>query len=649
MRFRYFLRALAVVSLTIAPSLMAATENTVEMVEKIESVTENPAGCPSCIARNAGEKPDAAAQAALMKSCIESICPSNSFSQAALDQAIAKKANDPQFEKEIAPLVNEIARETAKDRVGRAEILKAWIKDAKPLASENGIRAFNFFRALERVGQFEYASDGSNLRIDLAKSRSRFPQLSDDEFQRAVLIETRMLKSFTQRAIIETDPARIKLLYPGERYRAVVDGTIQQLRSLGVLIERSPDVNFLMSLDSIKSLSQPEFWRPYFADGKMNPDAITSMNNTVSTFQLLLASASEPEFRAALKSNPIDLQKLAADEKFTDDLTNQSEAAKKVAASNDVLDSPACRTAYASGQETYPNAADINTMRTGGAERIRNDFIKAIRGHLSKQSAAKVEITARAWKPIFPPSREQHLQTLKTQLQDRIKETKLAAERYQQTGKSKDRDLVFAMALATRATNTAAPTEKADDVCLNLIPRVVPDGALANGFIIGPTAFMKDGGGRGFASHEIAHLLFKELMTGTVSGETASWFDQSRQCLLANHTELNEEERGRHLSDYRRTGRSQYTEEDWVEGFGAVADGNQNGVCFAVRQDQTADYGALSMKNTVANDEHASLLQRALHVQFVQKGSLPEVCGEALRAKNESAKFKNCFTKTGTM
>lgn len=638
--------ALFLLSLSIG-ILQVRAENTVEMIEKVESATENPSGCPECLQPSAGDQPSQTKQASLMKSCVEAVCPSSGPSQAALEDAIAKRAADPVFDKEITPLLTEVAKEHAKDRVARAEALKAWINDAKDLTSDEGVRAFNFFRALERVGQFAYVNDGQNLRIDIEKSRTRFPQLTDEEMKRAVVIETRMLKQFTQRAIIETDPARLRLLYPGKRYRAAINGTIQQIESLGRLVERSPDTQFLMRTESIRALTKPELWKRYFENDTLNPEAVAAMNNMVSTLQLIIASSREPEFRAALQTKSIEVKKIADTEKFGEDLSTQETSAKKILEQTAPFDSPTCRRSFAEGQEVYPTEANLNAMRAGGADRIRTDFMKAVRNRLSKQSATVVEKAAQNWKPVLPPSREQHLANLKKRLQDAVAETKTQTRNFQQNATSKDRDLIFAMAVATRGHASAqSPTEKADEICNQMRPQLKPDGSLSNGFIVGPLTFLQGGQGKGYAGHELGHLLFQELMTASLSGETAAFFDQSRQCLLKNHTELTATEQAEHLAQYKRTGRSQFTEEDWIDGFDASAGGPNYG-CFSIRQNQAQNYGDLSMKNSVPTDDHSSWLQRTLHMHHVQKGSIPEVCNEALRSRNESASFQNCFAKPG--
>lgn len=166
--------------------------------------------------------------ASLMKSCVESICPEQNFSLLAIYDKVIGRASKPdiQFDQEIAPLINAIAKEEASEKIfiGKAQL--EWLKNAKKLTHPGGIRAFNLFISLDSFTKFKFKSENDKIVVDAEESRASFSSLSADEFKNRVQIGNKILDANMDKAIPENDPALVQLYYPGDKFKERVNQII---------------------------------------------------------------------------------------------------------------------------------------------------------------------------------------------------------------------------------------------------------------------------------------------------------------------------------------------------------------------------------------------------------------------------------------
>lgn len=629
-----------------ALTALIASADIGKKIEEINKSLKNAGGqpeeCTSCYVAAAGVTTDN--NGSLMRSCVENICSKKDFSLAHTLNKIYDGTTKPNatYDSEIQPIINAMAKEDANDKVTRGKTYAEWSKNPPDLKKPGAIRVFNMFTTLNSFSKFQFKAENGKAVIDVAKSRSAFPDISDEEFNKRVQIGEKILDAFLDKAISETDPARVQLVY-GSGFKAKVDSVISSFSDKQKEIEADSELNFLTKLQSFKEMASGEKLKQQFAGtDQVNPDAIGNLNQANALLKLLVAISKDPDFKKMLDSAPIDIKKAISTLGTKKILKDREQQQQGILAGQAAL-SAKCRTAFETAQQVLPSQKDLNLFKTKVAG-LKSNFLDKTKSLMCASSAKNYESQVSSWSANFPLTKEQYLANMKTSLTRRLTEAKKWKQQYEEIDKSPDKDTIYAIGVASLNPDENSVTSSSDDVCDNLMTNIVPDATsyFSNSFVIGPMP-IKHKDASGICYHEMGHKLF-HFMKYQNNCADKSQFDKTRACLLSLHTELSVEELLLETSKKAFGGDTQYESEDWADLIsGLVDDKASNIACLFAQKLQNEDYKELSLRNANSSAPHSSDLFRLLHLNFLKTGKNPTQCERALSARGEKANFKNCL------
>ena len=618
-------------------------------IEKLNSSVKNIGGqqedCSTCNIAAAGISNGYSDNGSMMRSCVETICSKKDFSLANTLNKIydgATKTNST-YDKEIQPIINATSKEAANDKVTRGNALAEWIKNPPDLKNPAAIRIFNMFISLKTFSKFKFTANNGKIVIDTAQSRGVFSELSDEDFNKSVQIGGKILNAVLEKAITETDPARVQLVY-GDGFQKRVDEIIGSFVDKQKQIEADPELNFLTKLQSFKELAAGEILKQQFlGTNQINPDAIANLNQSNSFLNLFVAVSKDPELKKMLDSPPIDIKKMIAT-LGTEKLLAERMALQKIVLSGAGPNlSTKCRTAFEMAQQVPPAQKDLNLFKSK-VDGLKNNFLNKTKSLMCESAVQTYQSQTSSWSANFPLTKEQYLENMKNSLNRGLTDAKKWKQEYEEIARSPDKDTIYAIGVSGMKSEYNVATSSSDSICDNLMTNIVPDATnfLKNSFITGPmTIKHKDAGG--ICYHELGHKLFY-FMKYQNNCTDKSQFAMTRACLLSIHSELSADE----MAEETKVGLSgldtKYESEDWADLISAqVDDKRSNFACLFAQKLKDEDYKQLSLKNTDSGDPHSSDLFRLLHLNFLKNGKTPVQCAQALSLRGEQPNFKNCL------
>lgn len=615
-------------------------------IEEINKAVKNagaqPEECAACYVTAAGVTTDN--NGSLMRSCVESICSKKEFSIADTLSRIYDGTTKPDatYDNEIQPIINAMAKEDANDKVTRGKAYEEWIKNPPDLKKPGAIRVFNMFTVLNNFSKFQFKAENGKPVIDMAKSRAAFPDISDEEFNKRVQIGGKILDALLEKAITETDPARVQLVY-GSGFKARVDSVIASFSEKQKQIEADPEINFLTKLQAFKEMASGEKIKQQFANtDQINPDSISNLNQADAVLRLFAAIANDAEFKKTLDSPPIDIKKAIAT-LGTEKILKDRELQQQGVLAGQTMRSVKCRTAFETAQQVLPSQKDLDLFKAK-VSGFKNNFLDKTKPLMCEASAKNYESQVSSWSADFPLTKEQYLTNMKTSLSRGLSEAKTWKQRYDEIDKSPDKDTIYAIGVAGLKPEYNSVTSTSDSVCDNLMTNIIPDATsyFSNSFITGPMT-IKHKDASGICYHELGHKLF-HFMKHQNSCADKSQFTKIRACLLSLHTEFSTEELLLETSKKSFDGDALYESEDWADLIsGLVDDKASNFACLFAQKLKDEDYKQLSLRNADSSDTHSSDLFRLLHLNFLKTGKNSTKCDQALSARGEKANFKNCL------
>lgn len=637
--------SLVIICLTIASVSYGDLKNKIENInDALKNVGNNQPDCTACSFSTAGNGNNIGI---LMKSCVESICPKQEFSLSALYEKMIDRSSKPDvsFDKDISPIVKAIALEDANDKTARSLQQLDWLKNPKILKDPGGIRFFNMFVALNSISKFQYKAENGKTVVDIEKSRSQFSNLSDTEFQKRVLLSNRIVEEFyNKKAIGESDPGRVQLYYPGDKFKAKVNEVIASFDQKRKQIEADPELKFMADVKDFQEMASGQKLKQQFASSEqINPALIDELNQTNTVLSLFSSISTDPELKKLLDSPPIDINKVASDLGIEKLLKDRIERQKSVLSGTNSAVAAKCKVAFSMAQEGLPTKKEVDSFKTT-VEKIKNTFFSKTKNLICSESTKKYETEVSSWSASLPLSREQHLANMKSSLNVGLEKSKKWKDQYDEIERSPFKDTLYSIGIASLREDYSESTSSADDICKSLMPNLLPDATnyFSKAFVAGPLVVEhKDAGG--ICHHELGHKLFYFMKYQNTCGDKSE-FSKIRSCLLSNHTELTTEETLVETGRIALGGDSKYESEDWADLISSMVDTKTNNfACLFARKLKDEDYSALSLRNIDNSDPHSSDLFRLLHLNFLKNGKIPEQCESALTARGEKVGFKNCL------
>ncbi len=621
-----------------------------DLKEKIENVNVRlkNAGkpqeeCTNCTVAAAGI---VANDGSAMKSCVESICTNKSLSLADTMDKIydgAAKSNST-YDSEIAPLVKAITKEDATDKINRGNAYAEWLKNPPELKKPGAIRVFNMFTTLNIFSKFQFGVSNGKTVIDAAKSRSAFSDLSNEEFGKKVQIGGKILSAVMEKAITETDPARIQLVY-GNGFKDKVNSVIASFAEKQKQIENDPDLEFLAKLQAFKKTASVENIKSQFDFDQINPDAVGNLNQANSFLNLFVALSKDPEFQKMLDSPGIDMKKASLALGTEKILKDRNAIQQAVLSGETPASSAKCRTAFEIAQHVLPQQKDIDLFKTK-ISGLKSAFLEKTKSLVCDLSSKNYQDQVASWSANLPQTKEQHLANMKESLKRTLSQAKDWKAENDEIDKSPDKDTIYGIGISSLKPEYSNATSSSDNVCDNLMTNILPDATnySSKSFVAGPLV-VKHGDASGVCFHEMAHKLFHFMKYENTCDKTK--FGKVRACLLSNHTELSSEEMIEQLkAGLQVHGETKYESEDWADLISAQVDEKENNfACLFAQKLQAEDYKELSLKNFNDSGPHSSDLFRLLHLNFLKNGKIPAQCEQALSARGEKANFKNCLVE----
>lgn len=615
-----------------------------ELNSTVKSVGSQPEECSNCYATAAGYG-YYGDNGSLMRSCVETICSKKEFSLADTLNKIYEGTTKPNhtYDKEIQPIINAISKEDANDKVTRGRAYSEWLKNPPDLKKPGGVRVFNMFTTLNSFSKFQFTASNGKAVIDASKSRSAFPELSDAEFSKQVQIGGKILDALLERAISDTDPARVQLIY-GSGFKTRVDSVISSFSDKQKQIEADPELNFLTKLQAFKEMASGEKLKEQFSGtDQINPDAIGNLNQANSFLNLFVAISKDPEFKKMLDSPPIDMKKAVAKlgtEKLLKDRDAQQQS---VLNGTGPALSAKCRTAFEIAQQVLPSQKDLDIFKTK-VDGLKNGFLDKTKSLMCESASKDYQSQVSSWSANFPLTKEQYLSNMKSSLSRGLSEAKKWKQQYEEIDSSADKDTIYAIGVASLKPEYSGVTSSSDDICDNLMTNIVPDATsyFSNSFVTGPMT-VKHKDADGICYHELGHKLFYFMKYQNKCADKSE-FAKTRACLLSLHTELSPEEIAEQAKIALTGGDTKYESEDWADLISAqVGEKASNFACLFAQKLKDEDYKQLSLRNVDSSDPHSSDLFRLLHLNFLKTGKTPTQCEQALSARGEKANFKNCL------
>lgn len=643
-------------SLLPALSLAKSTDRTdkKDLIDRVQSINQKvqKAGdsdqivpCPGCYDYGADSSVPTENKS-LIQQCVETLCPDPGFSISKLKKSAFTSGSERSklFDKELGPIIQEIARLEAEDDIAKNEYLLNWLKTAPKLDAPGPIRVFNFFSTARDFSSFQFKMEGNSIVVDREKSLKNLPKSESQDFDFKVRIINQYLKTYDQTPFPETDPATVRLLFPGEKFKQKVSETIVHIRNTAEKISKDPEYKFLANLEKFKGDTSEDNLKRLFENDEINPETLSEINKIYAMVSFFKGLTDNAVLRKDLLSPPVDIKKFAAEKDIELALRYKMTKARAIKDGKDVFVGGKCRAAFMLAQEALPSKSELDSYKKRWPQ-LKQNFIEKLKPHLSSHSAGVVAQEMKSWSVSYPLSKEQHLANMKKSLKRSLDNARKLKSQFDSDRKAKDGDVFAAMSVSVVEIDYDLPT---DNTCEDLDVSLLPDSALGSRMSIGPMVIRHGSKAEGISYHEMGHLLYWVLNGKEISKETKNWYNSSRICLIENHNEIPKEVRDQGMGGLFLSSLGPpwiYDSEDFADLISSIAvENEENFACSLVRQVDPTLYTDMSMKNENESDSHSSNFFRMLHLSHLKKGSVPGVCQRAMAAKGQDVKFKNCLS-----
>ncbi len=595
-----------------------------------------------------------------MKSCVEAICADSTTSLDEIYKTIGEKSKSSNalYDKEITPLVEAIVKVKTDTNLSTISKLLEWLKKPTTLKNPGQIRIFNLFYHLKNLRKFSFKAkdnDPSTVEVDREKSKPKFQELNDSDFEKTALIGSQLMKIIGQSIFMEYDPSRLTLNY-GDQLKAFLTQKIDSFSEKLKKIQEDPDLSFLSQSQFFKeSVSYEKIKYQLLNASVINSAFLEALSNIEFTLNVILASSDEQQLKKFLLADEIETQKFIDAQKSEELLKEREKRLKSMMTLNHPVTSPSCRNVFEQGQIILPSQQEFHSFQLR-ISRLKLSFLDRTQTLACEASSKSYADEVSSWTPGFPYTKEQHLENLKAALQYELSEMK--------NQNSLRKEVLFDLDVENAITALFIPTEPVPENlgqevdCDSLSVNPLPDATFSsiNRYAVGPMT-VKDMEAKSVLFHEWGHKLSKFLQNQK-SCSDPSRLGKAQQCLHSMHTELPAGISMSQLADILISGdisklgtrisfeNRKYVDEDWADLIATHVDpAAKNFWCMTSKKTADADYAKLSLKNEDEGDTHSSSLFRLLHTHFIKNGSIPVQCEKALAARGEKPAFKNCLAE----
>ena len=570
--------------------------------------------------------------------CVAQICPDRQLSYTVAFENLTTKANQPDlyFEKVLGPLILEAAKLELEHNVFTLKETLEWLPSATVEKNPLVIRLSILTDASEKAKRVTWKYENSNIVVDREKSKAQFPELSSQDLDKLSTRLEKLVGLQSLKPFKETDISSLLLRYEGDLLIKAIDKIFISLSANKKKLEDNPDAAFLRTFPMIQKMGDVEALRLQMSVSGLDQVFIEKLNSEVLTMEIIVKLISDPDFVKVFDGPEIDVKKYAKEKDLTKKITEI--VAKRQAPLDPAAVTATCRAQYAKAYEFLPSENELEVFKNSG-DKMKQMFIDKTKDLICPENRGKYINVVKAWKPIYPLTREKYQKIIKTELEKNLKAANESKSNAVKVMKSSFRDSAFSLSLSSLSETK---TFYADDSCKSLEIEILPDAATfsGQGFIVGPWT-VKNKNLVSITFHEMAHKLYKEAFSGDCKDK--SFLQKVQSCLASQHTELSLEEQLGDSSALFFNKAPKYDSEDWADLIAAAVSGaDQNLGCALIpRTVGSADH--YSMKSSTKSDVHSSSFFRMLHFNFLKDGKIPESCEKALATKGEKPNFKNCL------
>lgn len=624
----------------------------IENINQTLKVTGQQNPCDSCDL--AQEKSDPESK---MRECLQTLCPKNPEAVEDVQLKVYEKAaaDNPTYNKSIQPLINQLAREAARENLYHAKQLLAFIDHPGIRRDDSARRIFNIFRISSQFDKLKFkADDTGNVIVDTAASRSAFADLNESQFQLTMDISNQFLTIFLNARPFPTeDSTRLKILYSESALQGKIKTAIANVTQKKQELQNNPDFKFLTGISSLfEQMSEAKLSAP-FADGNIDSEGITNLNQTSAMLELLLQSSKDPKFKERLNSQEIDIKKFAERNGTVPILKERITKLQAALDSKGDIASFNCRYAYELAHQILISEQNAPTAMTA-LHKMQETFGDKTKDLVCPLVADAYLYNVKSWQPQIPETTAQFDRSLIQNLQSKLNDEKTYLKQWQDIEINAHRDDIYLIGFANISAEDNEVNRPSERLCKDLTPSYFPDATYhdSNGFIVGPSVLANIEKNKGITFHEMGHKLWAHFSSMLAMksplncGSTDKWFRDVRACLRSNHTELTAEELQKQTESVQNDKPSQFEEEDWADLISTkVDDSSNNFACLFFGSTSASNPGTLSLR-AADQDDHSSNLFRLLHLNFLKTGKVPAACEQALNARGEKTAFKNCLQST---
>lgn len=614
----------------LSSSLGGAQVNPARIEDALDTVKKagQPAAyCPSCSIFSGETSPT-------VRNCVEALCEDPKFSMSVeYENAYEAYLDRTPYDSELAPLVREIRVNDANELLAESRLLLEWIKDKKTLTDTAAVRMFRLNLGIKDYGKIEFKSEDGAMKVDEAASRANLKdeKISKEELQRRGFV-VKKLRELAEQVFTEVpdNPEAFALLYPKDKVQQKIAEWEKRILELENKVKQHPETAFLVNSNQYRDALDSKMLIDELKSGVITSGLLNDLGGAFIFLKGLELAIDDPDFRRNT-SHPVDLSYFAA--RTVQRAERNIQLAQERLRPDFEISDEVCGGTWQLGQVLLPTSAQNKEM----AKKIpgfRDKFKSGLKRFLSVETWEKKSKLIDRWNAEMPQTKTAHFQHMKEMLK-RAAAYSRWEKRFNDIKNGPDRDRILPLFLLDDDDDEDPHMNRSPEYdCEDLFPNIYSDAAYRahGGFLVGPAVVRFGEKVEGIVFHELAHLLAKELQEKDVSPATKSWFEKSRQCLAAQHTEVDGEKR------------EFYQDEDWADLMAANLLPESRFACsFLVQSAQRAGrYELMSLINPDPTDDHSSDLFRVMHHHVVATQKLPDVCVRALEKKGQKVNFKNC-------
>jgi hypothetical protein len=623
-------------------------------IHKLNKLSPN-TDCEDCNLSSSGQNLEESAEQIkatnAIKSCVENICPNPEFSSAATIEKIFKQSMvlHPNLDREFNNLFKGLHQQDLLVKIKKTQLLLDWIKTKPTVKDPAVIRFYNLTKSIKLFSKFKFKDEGQNLVVDVENTKKEFPNLTDAQMDLQIEIGKHALKAFMQPVFQETDPERIKFIYPDNQLKAHVQTLIKKYEVTQNKIQNNPDLAFVRFIPSLAKSKVPTILQDLLKGNDFTPQAIADVNQYFTTLQVLDEATTDEAFKKILDTPQSTVQEDIDNnqiESYLQGLLKKSY--EQLNADPNPKEFESCLVAVNMGQEFLPSNDELLQYRAQ-ASQIKPNYFKKIKPLLSEHSFGILQKESANWKLLLPQSKEYHLSKIRSSLTDELNSLKEDVNRWSAMPQSPIKEIAY-LAQIPSVKNWDEKNETYTELCNKTIPNIFPDASSYNSgkVLIGPMAVKFPQEGAGIVEHELSHLVYHTLLEKEISKETYNWFQKSRACILDNHTEMPAEVFKQQKANLL-TQPTTYESEDFADLLAAKAVYNKqdskNFSCLFARKIDKEQYAPMNLSKPDTQEPHSSDFFRLLHIEFLKNGKVPDECLSAVKNRGQILNFKDCSQK----